>query len=136
MGQPATRHTPLDRDQRVPRARPCSVPARLADVIVLDDHRPRPSRAVYLRRRIMVAAALVVLLAVAGVVLGRLTAGAGPTDAVSGHVVVAPGQTLWDVAVEHAPAGTDHRAYLDQIMQLNGYDGSVQAWEVVLLPAG
>lgn len=51
------------------------------------------------------------------------------------HVIVAPGQTLWDIAVAHAPPGSDPRAYLLQLRQANGLDGrAVPAWTVLLLP--
>ncbi len=52
-----------------------------------------------------------------------------------GHVMVAPGQTLWDIAVAHAPPGSDPRAYLLQLRHANGLDGrAVPAWTVLLLP--
>ncbi|MFN2556920.1 MAG: hypothetical protein ABR592_08620 [Nitriliruptorales bacterium] len=51
------------------------------------------------------------------------------------HVTVAPGQTLWDIAVAHTPPGSDPRAYLLQLREANGLDGRpVPAWTVVLLP--
>lgn len=55
---------------------------------------------------------------------------------VAGHATVEPGQTLWDVAVDHAPDDVDPRTYLARIQEINGLDGSaVPAWTVVLLPA-
>ena len=132
MGHPATSQQTTENRlaSRVASAPP------LAEVIVLDEHRPAPDRSVYLRRRVLVALAVTALLAVVTVGLGRIAATATPDSATDGHVVVEPGETLWQVAVEHAPADTDPRAYLDRIIQVNGLEGAaVDAWEVVLLPA-
>ncbi|MDP8929765.1 MAG: hypothetical protein M3O70_14640 [Actinomycetota bacterium] len=74
---------------------------------------------------------LVVALAAAG---GGAQADPAHSDVV-GHVTVAPGQTLWGIAVAHAPAGTDPRAYLLRLRDVNGLDGRpVPAWTVVFLP--
>jgi len=56
---------------------------------------------------------------------------------VGGHVVVQPGETLWDVAVRSAGPGVDPRHQLQVIRDLNGlpHGGAVDAWTVVLLPA-
>ncbi|MBW3661818.1 MAG: hypothetical protein KY469_01870 [Actinobacteria bacterium] len=79
----------------------------------------------------LLAGAALGLLALLGVGTGT----AEPAAAVAGHVVVEPGQTLWDVAVAAAPAGSDPRAYLADLLVLNGFDGAgVPAWTVVLLP--
>lgn len=94
------------------------------------------SRASLWRRR---AGALVVLLVlIVGLLAGidRIGASADLQDRVSGHVVVEPGQTLWDVAVTSAPDGVDPRAQLAAIKELNGLRAAdVDAWTVVLLPA-
>jgi hypothetical protein len=94
---------------------------------------PAPGRS---RRRVTVAAvaaALMLLMAVA------LTGGVldGPAQPVAaGHVVLQPGETLWDVAVRSAPAGVDPRRQLDTIRRLNGFGpGGLDAWTVVLIPA-
>lgn len=53
-----------------------------------------------------------------------------------GHAVVEPGDTLWELAARHAPPGSDPRAYLHRLRELNGLDGGdVRAWTVVRLPA-
>jgi hypothetical protein len=79
------------------------------------------------------AAAAVLTLAVSGLI------GAVPADgqqAVAGHVVLQPGETLWDVAVRSAPAGVDPRKQLDDIRRVNGFGpGAHAAWTVVLIPA-
>lgn len=54
----------------------------------------------------------------------------------AGHVVLEPGETLWDIAVRSAPAGVDPREQLDALRRLNGFaSATLDAWTVVLLPA-
>lgn len=129
----------------LPAARPVARPVRrdadhdLAEVVHLDRHRPRAvtPRSVYWRRRIVVLAgiALVAMMAVAGV--QRVVAAADrPAPAVVGTAVLEPGDTLWDLAVEHTPTGGDVRTTLRDIQTINGFDsGIVAPWTVVLLPA-
>lgn len=97
---------------------------------------PPPDRATCWRRRVgaLIVIALLALLMVAGV--GHFSASASLEDRVAGHVVIEPGQTLWEVAAASAPEGMDVRSQLHAIQQLNGLDGGqVDAWSVVLLPA-
>ncbi len=94
------------------------------------------SRSAVLRRRIVALVALVLLVTLATVAVGRVGAEAELADRVAGHEVLAPGDTLWDVAVRSAPDGVDPRDQLIAIRELNGIGGaSVEAWTVVLLPA-
>lgn len=78
--------------------------------------------------------------AVAGLVVALLASGRGAEADLARsdtmiRVTVAPGQTLWDIAVAHAPAGTDPRSYLLRMRDVNGLDGRpVPAWTVVFLP--
>jgi hypothetical protein len=88
------------------------------------------------RRRLVAVAALVVLAFLLTVAIGRVGAGAELADPVAGHVVVAPGETLWDVAAATAPPGVDVRQQLAELEALNGFSSSdVGAWTVVLIPA-
>lgn len=89
---------------------------------------PRRSGTVFV---VLVLAALFVL------ATGGAGAGADPQQpAIVGSATVEPGQTLWDVAVAHAPHGSDPRAYLTKIRDVNEVDaGSIRPWTVVLLPA-
>jgi hypothetical protein len=97
---------------------------------------PAPvGRWTYLRRRVTVVALAIVLVFLATVAVGRVTAGAELEDAVAGHAVVRPGETLWDVAVATAPDGVDPRQQLEDLRVLNGLDGGVEAWTTVLIPA-
>ena len=50
-------------------------------------------------------------------------------------VVVEPGQTLWDVAGEHAPDGVATDVYVRELAELNGVvNGGLDAWQVLRLP--
>ena len=94
------------------------------------------SRVALVRRRVSALAALLLLVIVLTVAVGRVGAEAELADPVAGHVVIAPGDTLWDVAVATAPDGVDPREQLAAIRALNGLDGTtVGSWSVVLLPA-
>jgi hypothetical protein len=91
-----------------------------------------------LRRRPSALLAVALLALLAGVILmaGSARADAG-APAVGGHVVVQPGETLWDVAVRSAGPGVDPRLQLQLLRDLNALPrgGAVDAWTVVLLPA-
>lgn len=93
--------------------------------------RPGPTAATYRRRRLAVLllmvtcvvavavgaqAALRPLVASPG---GGASAAPGVTQASGGHVV-RPGETLWSVAAAIAPAGSDVRATVDELAELNG----------------
>jgi hypothetical protein len=94
------------------------------------------TRATIWRRRVVAVATLVLLAFLLTVAIGRVGAGAELEDRVAGHVVVAPGETLWDVAVATAPDGVDVRRHLADVKELNGLSGGdVAAWTVILLPA-
>lgn len=98
----------------------------------------QPTRMTYWKRRAGVVLTVlgIALLLVLGSGYGGAEADLVRPD-VAGHATVAPGQTLWDVAVEHAPDSVDPRTYLARIRTVNGLDGTyVPAWTVVLLPAG
>lgn len=89
------------------------------------------------RRRRLGAVVLATILAV-GLVVGVVArVGAEPAPAAAGHVVLGPGETLWDVAVRTAGPGVDPRAQLRDLVLLNDLDPAVApaAWTVVLLPA-
>lgn len=96
----------------------------------------RPSAAVIWRRRAVAILGLVVVAFLITVAIGRVGAEAELQDKVAGHVVVQPGESLWEVAVATAPEGMDARRHLDDLVALNGFTSSqVDAWTVVLLPA-
>jgi hypothetical protein len=86
--------------------------------------------------RLVAGGLAVALLLGAGVARAALD---GPAETVvAGHVVLQPGETLWDIAVRSAPAGVDPRRQLDTLRRLNGFGpgAALDAWTVVLIPAG
>jgi hypothetical protein len=115
-----------------PGSDPASAECRPAD-----REGPQPvSAVVYWRRRAVVVVALLAVAFLLTGLIGRVGAEADLEDKVAGHVVVEPGETLWEVAVQTAPSGVDTREHLDALRELNGFDGShLEAWTVVLIPA-
>ncbi|HEX2050406.1 MAG TPA: LysM domain-containing protein [Actinomycetota bacterium] len=92
------------------------------------------ARRVAARRRGWLAIAAAVVVA-AGVATGaRAPATPATPSAGPRAVVVAPGDTLWDVAERHAPAGTDPRAFVDELVELNALDGAPAAGVRLRLP--
>ncbi len=98
---------------------------------------PSPlARATIVRRRAVAVAVLLLATFLLTVAIGRVGAEAELADPVAGHAVIEPGQTLWGVAVDTAPANVDPREQLRAIQDLNGLaSADVEAWTVVLLPA-
>jgi nucleoid-associated protein YgaU len=94
--------------------------------------------AVYRRRRLLAA---VVLLVVAGAAVlgwsGLRAQDATAAVPVAVHtVVVAPGDTVWDLARAHAPAGVAVDAYALEIVRVNGVEPAALApGSVLRLPA-
>lgn len=89
------------------------------------------------RRRlgVLVVLAALVGLAVQAVADGPVAAPeVAPVSAAT--VVVQPGQTLWDIAEEQAPADVSPAAYVRQLAELNGVtNGALDAWQVLRLPS-
>lgn len=115
-------------------------PARqgLADVIDLRARRSAAvtSRSVYWVRRVVVLGIVAVVVLAIGAGVNRLIAAPAAAPTVAGTAVLEPGDTLWDLAVEHTRTGQDARTTLRAIQTLNGFDtATVPVWTVVLLPA-
>lgn len=50
-------------------------------------------------------------------------------------IIVMPGDTLWEIAVDHKPSGQDTRIYIDAIKRANKLKVSaIQAGDTLLLP--
>jgi LysM repeat protein len=84
-----------------------------------------------------VALALVLLFALV-VTAAAEPAGAsiGGEQAMATHVVVS-GDTLWDIAVAAAPAGSDVRTIVEDLKRLNGLTSSlITPGQVLVVPIG
>ena len=96
----------------------------------------RRARARVVRRRRAVVGLATVL--VAGALLlatgpsGVATAGAD--RAVPATITVQPGDTLWEVAQRFAPPGTDLRAYVATVDELNAIEGPIHPGMTLELP--
>lgn len=122
--RPAT-PTPHARPVRAVRAAPAVRVARPA--------RRRPN--VALRRRIAAVLTIaVVVLAICAAWAMRSYA-APDAGVVEATVVVAPGETVWDIAYDYAPQGQHPQAYIAEVLRYNGVDaGAVAPGTVLRLP--
>ncbi|CAM4382209.1 LysM peptidoglycan-binding domain-containing protein [Paenibacillus macerans] len=51
------------------------------------------------------------------------------------QVVVLPGDTLWEIAVEHKPQGSDTRVYIKKLIRVNGLNSSeIKAGDILFIP--
>lgn len=91
-------------------------------------------RAMVVRRRITLGAVLVV--AVIAFVFATGPAGVAPASEswAPRAVVVHSGQTLWDVADRYSRPGTDSRAYVQAILDLNHLDAPPAVGVRIRLP--
>jgi LysM domain len=88
------------------------------------------------RGRLALVLSVMLLLVVAGFTLGRSSSLAAGRATPPQHVVVAPGETLWSVAVRIAPHD-DPRLVVADIESLNHLSGaSVEPGQVLAVPAG
>lgn len=122
-------------------------PTPLRIVTTPQPRRPRDplaptSRAQALRRRAAVATVLLLALTLttallAGAVRANVGAAAvgAPVPVADAVVVVQPGDTVWSIARQHAPAGVSTASYAGLIVERNGLDGgAVDEWQVLRLP--
>jgi hypothetical protein len=89
---------------------------------------PRPRRRRPRARRPLLAVLLTAVVAAAGIAVAGGSA-AAPTGALPGAattaLVVAPGDTLWDLARVHAPAGTDAQEWAAAVAAGNDLEAGV-----------
>lgn len=113
----------LDRDARVLRFPAERAAARLRRRRMLEAR----------RRAALVAVAAVV---VVGVLIGGGTGGTAVAskEGAPETVVLQPGETLWDVAVDFAPSHVDPRVYVDTLQDLNHITGAPRAGMQLQLP--
>lgn len=85
---------------------------------------PRPARrqrSVYLRRRVAAVLTIAALaLAISG--LWAMRSNAASDAGVAATVVVAPGDTVWDIAVAYLPEGQRPQVYVAEIIRHNDVD--------------
>lgn len=94
--------------------------------------RRRARRRMMARRRLTLGVtALVVVMAT---LAGGGVAETAPETRGRKAVTVQPGDTLWGIAGEHAPPGSDVRVYVDALIELNGLEGALQAGTRLRLP--
>ena len=89
-------------------------------------------------RIVLFLGALLTVFVFAFVVMGgsSATTETGGTPAATERIVVAPGQTLWQIASAHTDGG-DVRATVDAIEKLNALDGAMlYAGQELFVPAG
>ncbi len=94
-----------------------------------EDRRRRLARRRMLARRRRTATVAAVSIGVATLFAGGRSASVPARAGAGEQIVVAPGETLWDIATEHGPEGVDVRAYVDELIRTNGLSGAT-------LPAG
>lgn len=91
-----------------------------------------PGRAVYIRRRFVVALGLTAMIALAWTTAARADAPypAGPT------IVVGPGDSIWGLGERYAPVGSDLRRWVVEVERINHLDGDgLMVGQELRLPA-
>ncbi len=87
-------------------------------------------------KSVMKIAFLLILLTMTGT--GVVTAFAAANDGgshVKETVIVTPGDTLWEIAVDHKPRGKDTRVYVEAIKRVNGLSVSdIHPGDTLVLP--
>lgn len=121
---PALRAVPVQ-PRRAPSRAPRRSPARV-----------RTSRAVFRRRRVVATLLALVAAALVVAVAGPPAPGSSPPPEPV-VVVVGPGDTLWDLALPHVPAGVHPTSYAAQVAADNEVDPRyLEPGTVLRLPAG
>lgn len=90
------------------------------------------------RRQALMGAVVTAVIAGGGLLSGGAAAAVGGHSPASQRtVVVAPGDTLWSLAVRHAPADASLQAYAARVAQVNAVDpAGLRPGSVLRLPAG
>lgn len=90
------------------------------------------------RRGRVVLSAVALALALAGALAAQPADAEAPAAPVAVRThVVAPGETMWQIAAETAAPGADVRDVVDELVELNGLTGSgLAAGQQILVPVG
>ena len=91
-------------------------------------------RAAIRRRRSALAGIFLVFLVGSMLAGGQESIAPASSPSAPEAVVLAPGDTLWDVAERYAPEGTDPRAYVDLLLAANDISGAPSAGARIVLP--
>lgn len=99
--------------------------------------RPSPPRTpppvFWLRRALVVALAVLVVLGVVGAV--RAGTSDAPAEQIDMTVVIPAGGTLWDLAERYAPAGADRSTWVATVAERNDVDpAAIQPGTAVAVP--
>lgn len=99
----------------------------------------RSHMSAFLKSRLSKIALLLVILSVTctGVVQAfAASVDSSEAEAPAEYVVVMPGDTLWEIAVENKPQGQDTRVYVQKLIRVNGLTtSSIQAGDTLMLPS-
>ena len=108
------------RTRATARRRPTSQARRRPTALA----RRRPSRRTYALRRAFVSAVVLALLVAAFSAGTALRSDAADTPSADATVVVAEGDTVWDIAVAHLPEGGNAHAYVAEVLEHNDLDAA------------
>ncbi len=86
------------------------------------------------RRRLLMGLCVVVMSLVLLVATGPEGTAVASSDSAPRTVVLQPGDTLWDLAEAYAVPGSDPRAYVHALEELNDLEGVPQAGQRLRLP--
>ena len=95
----------------------------------------REMRVTFLRRRVALASAALVLAAGLGVMVGGSPEPVSSAPGAPRAVRIQPGDTIWGLASTYAP-DADPRAFVDEVMRLNDLTGAPEVGMKVRLPRG
>jgi hypothetical protein len=96
---------------------------------------PAPRHVYWLRRTLVLFMALVLMMSIAGAVRAIGNQPSVPVARTDLTVVVAPGQTLWDIARRYAPADRDLTGWAAEIAAYNDVDAqAVQPGTPLVIP--
>lgn len=91
-------------------------------------------RRIAARRRAVAVSLLLLLIVGLTLMTGGTSAATSSKKGAPKAVVVKSGETLWGIADRFAPDGTDPRAYVDALVELNHLEGAPQAGQRIRLP--